>query len=46
MGAARNPSGQGVIGGEVCVMDAPLHYTSRPKALRVVVPALKTRSES
>ena len=32
--------------GEVSVMDAPLHYTIRPKALRVVVPAQKTRSES
>jgi diacylglycerol kinase family enzyme len=32
--------------GEVSVMDAPLHYTIRPKALPVVVPALKTRAES
>jgi diacylglycerol kinase family enzyme len=32
--------------GEVSVMDAPLHYAVRPKALRVVVPAQKTGSES
>ena len=32
--------------GEVSMMDAPLHYTIRPKALRVVAPALKMRSES
>ena len=31
--------------GEVCVMDAPLHYTIRPKALRVIVPA-QPRPES
>jgi diacylglycerol kinase family enzyme len=30
------------IDGEVSVMDAPLHYAVRPKALRVVVPAQKT----
>jgi diacylglycerol kinase family enzyme len=34
------------IDGEVSVMDAPLHYAVRPKALRVVVPAQKTGSES
>jgi diacylglycerol kinase family enzyme len=34
------------IDGEVGVMDAPLHYAVRPKALRVVVPAQKTGSES
>ena len=30
------------IDGEVSVMDAPLHYAVRPKALQVVVPAQKT----
>jgi hypothetical protein len=42
----ETPRGQRVHDSEVCVMDAPLHYAIRPKALRVVVPALKTRSES
>jgi diacylglycerol kinase family enzyme len=32
--------------GEVCVMNAPLHYSIRAQALRVVVPAQKARSES
>jgi diacylglycerol kinase family enzyme len=30
--------------GEVCVMDTPLHYIIRPRALRVVVPAQKDGS--
>jgi diacylglycerol kinase family enzyme len=31
--------------GEVSVMDAPLHYTIRPKALRVIVPAQRRGHE-
>jgi len=31
--------------GEVSVMDTPLHYRIRPRALRVVVPAKEGRSE-
>jgi diacylglycerol kinase family enzyme len=31
--------------GEVGVLDAPLHYRIRPRALRVVVPTKEGRSE-